>query len=348
MDSSFSEIAEQAVSHYPLKVDKIMLLSFKGPKAVWAIQTDVGEVILKKIPISEERLKFMVHAIDFLKGNGVLTPGVIKTNTGEGYVQIKDDYFIILEAVRGRSPEYEIEEELLNILKGMALFHKASKGIDVPPHTKATSHLGDWKEDFEKRLTQLRAWKEERSQDTEKNEFDLQFLTNIDVFLKQGETSLALLDQPPYQQWVEATKQVKLLNHQDYAAGNLAITASNELYVYDMDSLTIDLPVRDIRKILNKVMKKRTEWDLELTIKMLKAYQEVNSLTKEQYTVLMADILFPHLIYGQVSKYYQGREKGWTLHKHVSRLKDMMSTELSKEIVLQSFMNRLDEVIGNG
>jgi CotS family spore coat protein len=147
---------------------------------------------------------------------------------------------------------------------------------------------------------------------------------------------------------VEDTKKVKLLNHQDYAAGNLAITTNDELFVYDMDSLTIDLPVRDIRKILNKVMKKRTQWDLELMVKMLKAYQEVNPLTQDQYTVLMADIFFPHLFYGQVSKYYQNREKGWTQHKHVSRLKDMISTELSKETVLQALSSRFDEVIGNG
>ncbi|MBB6632635.1 CotS family spore coat protein [Cohnella thailandensis] len=348
MDASFSEVANKAVSHYPIKADKIMLLSFKGPKSVWAIQTDAGEAILKKIPISEERLKFMIHAIEYLKGNGVRTPGVFRTKTGESYVRSDGENFILLEAIRGRSPEYEIEEELLLVLKGMALFHKASRGIEVPPGTKATSHLGEWNEDFAKRINQLEQWQQERSRATHKTEFDVLFLKHADALLEQARSSLDLLDQPPYRQWVEAAKTEKWLNHQDYAAGNLAITATGELYVYDMDSLTFDLPVRDIRKILNKVMKKRDRWDLELMVKMLKAYQEVHPLTKDQYSVLMADLRFPHLFYGQVSKYYQNREPGWTPHKHVSRLNDMIAAETSKEAVLQSFESRIDEVIGLG
>lgn len=42
------------------------------------------------------------------------------------------------------------------------------------------------------------------------------------------------------------------------------------------EHLTVNLPVRDMRKILNKVMKKGTKWDLQLMMKMMKAYQEVN------------------------------------------------------------------------
>jgi CotS family spore coat protein len=137
----------------------------------------------------------------------------------------------------------------------------------------------------------------------------------------------------------------KTLCHQDFAAGNLAIVDDGRLYVYDMDSLTVDVPVRDLRKILNKVMKKETQWDLQKMNTMIQAYQSVNPLTKPQYAVLAADIQFPHLFYGQVSKYYTGREEKWTAAKHVSRLQDMIDTELSKEAVLRSFLDQLDEVM---
>lgn len=348
MDTRFTGVVKQIISYYPFKVENISLLSYKGEKAVWAIQTNLGEVIMKKIPMSEERLKFMIHAIDFLKANGVYTPGVFKTNTGDGYVSLNGEHFIVLEAVRGRSPEYEFDEDLLRILRGMALFHKASKGIEVPSGMKATSHLGEWRLDFKKRYEMLLEWKKQRSNAKELSEFDRQFLLHVDVFLEQCQKSLSLLDQSYYDKWVEQCKTNKLLNHQDYAAGNLTICDDGNLYVYDMDSLTIDLPVRDMRKILNKVMKKRTHWEEELMMKMMKAYQEVNPLSKEEYLVLAADILFPHLFFGQVSKYYQNREKNWTVHKHLSRLNDMISTELSKEAVLHLFLNNLNEVSKHG
>ena len=154
-----------------------------------------------------------------------------------------------------------------------------------------------------------------------------------------------MLEQSHFDRWAEQTRKVKTLCHQDYAAGNLAVGDDGRLYVYDMDSLSVDLPVRDIRKIWNKVMKSRKEWDVRLMTTMMKAYQEVHPLTKEQYGVLMADVQFPHLFYGQVSKYYENREPKWTFEKHVSRLEDMIATELSKDRALKLFLSRLDEVV---
>ncbi|MFK4997345.1 CotS family spore coat protein [Bacillus sp. N9] len=199
-----------------------------------------------------------------------------------------------------------------------------------------------------KRYERLIRWKEERSQVKDKSEYDLLFLTHVDTFIKQCEKSLSMLNNPYFDQWIEETKETKLLCHQDYAAGNLAIGDDGHLYVFDMDSLTVDLPVIDIRKILNKVMKKGTGWDLQLMLKMIKAYQEVNPLTKEQYMILAADIQFPHLIYGQIKKYYRNKEPNWTVQKYISKLSEMTATELGKDTVLQGFITRLDEVIQHG
>nr|WP_263327394.1 CotS family spore coat protein [Neobacillus sp. Marseille-Q6967] len=348
MDTIFAEVVKRVISHYPLKVNEIYLLSYKGKKAVWSIETDVGEVIMKKVPFDENHIKFMVHAIDYLRDNGIRTPGVFKTDSGEGYVKVDGEYFVVFEAVHGRQPEYKHEDELLMILRGMASFHKASKGIESPTEEFPSFLLTEWKLDWQRRYDRLLMWKEQRSQAADKNEFDQLFLTHVDTFLKHCETSISMLNNPHFDQWVEETKVTKTLCHQDFAAGNLAIGSDGHLYVYDMDSLTVDLPIRDMRKILNKVMKKSAAWDLEVMIKMMKAYQEVNPLTKEQYHILAAEIQYPHLFYGQVSKYYDNREAKWPFQKHVSRLNEMIATELSKATVLQGFLTRLDEVIQHG
>jgi spore coat-associated protein S len=132
------------------------------------------------------------------------------------------------------------------------------------------------------------------------------------------------------------------LCHQDFAAGNTAIGDDGRFYVFDMDSLTVDVPIRDLRKILNKVMKRDLAWDLDTMLTMMKAYHEVHPLTKDQYAALVAELTFPHLVYGQASKYYEGREPSWTEEKHLQRLHEMILTESSKERVLESFLAGLD------
>ena len=348
MDTTFSEVVKKVIAHYPVKVEQIYLLSFKGKKAVWSILTDVGEVIMKKVPFPEDEIRFMVQAIDYLKANGVHTPGVLRTSSGEGFVVSEGEYFVVFEAVHGRSPEYEFDNELDMIMKGMATFHKASKGITSPTGDFPSFLLTEWKTDMQKRKDRLTQWKNERSQATDLNKFDELFLANYDELIKQADTAMQMLEAPIFDEWVEETKKTHTLCHQDYAAGNLMIASDGNMYVYDMDSLTVDLPVRDIRKIFNKVMKKLKSWDIEKMIKMMKAYQEVNPLTKEQYHILVAEILYPHLFYGQVSKYYQNRDPKWTFHKHVTKLTDMIETEKSKAAVLLAFLSRLDEVVQDG
>ncbi|WP_171687070.1 CotS family spore coat protein [Paenibacillus planticolens] len=348
MDTTFSDILKKVVSQYPLKVKSISLLSDKGKKAVWSIQTDKGELIMKKVPFDETHIDFMLHAIRYLRGNGVNTPDVLKTGSGQGYVKLDGEYFVLFETVYGRSPEYENDSDLSLILKGMANFHRASRGIESPNGFYPSYLLTKWKSDLQTRMERLATWKEQRQQVKNKNEFDRLFLANVDTFLQQARAALTTLNQPCFVQWVKETEATKTLCHQDFAAGNLVVGRDGKLYVYDMDSLTVDLPVRDLRKILNKVMKKGGSWSLPTMLKMMKAYQQVNPLTKDQYLVLGADIQFPHLFYGQVSKYYENREDSWPVNKHIARLKDMISTELSKNNVLKSFLGRLDEVVKRG
>ncbi|MEX2103901.1 MAG: CotS family spore coat protein, partial [Bacilli bacterium] len=290
MDTIFAEVVNKVIAHYPLEAIKIYLLSYKGKKAVWSIQTNIGEVIMKKVPFNENHIVFMIHAIDYLKVNGVHTPGVIRAHSGDGFVEQDGEFFVLFEAVHGQSPDYDHEDELLSIVRGLASFHRASRGIVSPTGTFPSNLLLEWKEDYERRYERLLKWKEERSQAEEKSEYDQLFLLYVDEQLEQCRMAMGMLDQSCFDQWVEETMVVKTLCHQDYAAGNLAIGEDGHMYVFDMDSLTVDVPIRDIRKILNKVMKQRPEWDLQLMMAMMKAYQGVNPLSKEQYMVLAADI----------------------------------------------------------
>ena len=345
MDIIFADLVNRVISHYPVKVEKIYLLTNKGKKAVWSIVTDIGELIMKKVPFDENHIEFMIHAINYLKDNGIHTPGVIKNSSGTGYVKLDDEYYVVFEAVYGRTPEYEREDELLMVMRGMAAFHQASKGIESKKAKFPSFLLLKWKKNMRSMYENLLLYKEQRSSGTDKNEFDQLFLTHVDTFLKQCETAISMLDNPEYDKWVKETLKNKSLCHQDYAAANLAIGSDGNLYVFDMDSLTVDLPVRDIRKILNKVMKQQMAWDQQLMKKMMKAYQEIMPLTKKQYHILAADILFPHLFYGQVSKYYQQRDKNWSDEKRILRFKEIIATELTKETVLKGFLKQLEEVI---
>ena len=340
--------AHLALSAYPINSTMAKFRPLKkktAKKAVWEIRTNKGTYILKKVPLDKDRIQFMAHAIDYLRTNGVKTPQVIRTKTGEVFTNVHDEYYIVFEAVHGRSPDYKKKHDLKKIMEGIGHFHKGSSGFTSPIGYYPSFLLDERKSNYKKRYKRLLKLKKNRSESVSINEFDRLFLKNVDTFLNQCESSLSLFDSESYDTWAEIIHKNINLCHQDYAENNLLITPDSDLYVFDMDSLTVDLPIRDIRKILNKVMRKEAEWNLDIMLRMLKDYQRVNPLSKEQYEILGAELMFPHLFYDQATTYYYKRQNNWSEEKHVMKLKNVISTEMSKDKVLPAFLQRMNEVI---
>ena len=124
--------------------------------------------------------------------------------------------------------------------------------------------------------------------------------------------------------------------HQDFAAGNLILTSSG-LYVIDTDSITFDLPARDIRKLFNKIMKKSGKANSELAKKIINYYQSINPLIYDEWQVVKYDLMFPHLFLGAMSKYYNQREESWTTEKYMQRIKEMIDVEKTMAPIYDNF-----------
>lgn len=344
----YSENVPALLARYPFRTDNVRLLSHKGKKAVWLAETDAGGRIVKKVPFSERDIEFMIDAIDHLRMNGLHTPAVVRTADGAGWAELDGERFVVFEAIDGRPPEYSRREELRAIMRSMAAFHNASRGFVPRGGYYPSLLLPKWETVKLSRLEQLARWEEEARAKKHPNEFDQLFLEYAEAIKAQCTDSVTEMRRAGFERWMSAAMRDKTLCHQDFAAGNLALSDNGRLYVLDMDSLTVDVPGRDIRKILNKVMKRDMSWDVERMLLMLKAYQEVNPLTEAQLRALSGELMFPHLSYGQVSKYYEGRESSWTEEKHLERLRAMIATDLSKEEALRAFRFRIGEVVSHG
>ncbi|MFC0472251.1 hypothetical protein ACFFHM_17570 [Halalkalibacter kiskunsagensis] len=104
------------LENYPLKPNKTTLISDKGKKAVWSIIAGQDDFILKKMAVDEERLKFMIHAINHLRANGIHTPEIKQTANKEDYVRFNKDLFVLFEAIHGKKPTYKKNKELHQIV----------------------------------------------------------------------------------------------------------------------------------------------------------------------------------------------------------------------------------------
>lgn len=308
---------------------QIVTETVKKKKAVWFVQTPEGGWVLKQSPLSEGRLRFVLAAVDHLRARGVRLPEVIPTREGLPYVASPEGLFFMMERLEGRTPSYDVPEERGAILQGLARFHRASEGFFPDSYPEARVQLGEWPRLYLKRLDALQLpagtgtfWEATRP--------------HHELMVEAARTALERLQRSAYHSWTETVRRAGGLCHQDFAAGNLILEPSGDLAVLDLDSISVEIPARDLRKILLKVLKKPAVWDHKLAASMLDAYHQENPLTREQYQVLQADLIFPHLYHGLVDKYRRGRAPEWSEATFLTKLERVVAFERQKWEILSS------------
>ncbi|AOT71528.1 CotS family spore coat protein [Geosporobacter ferrireducens] len=335
--ANVNEEIKEALQQYDITVVSIKNESYKDKKGVWWIQTPAGYKILKKQSQSIDTLNFILDAVEHLKQKGIYIPDVIKTKEDKRIAIINNTCYVLSEAISGKTLTYSNDSNIKLIIQELAKFHKASEGFFPSSNTKMRSHLGEWIVKYREEMHKLEGYYKTESLTQQSTEFGKLILKEYKNFYRQMEMAVNELEKSNYYQWSKEAGDKGCLCHQDFAAGNLIYTESKKLFVLDIDSITMDIPIRDIRKILNKIMKKKGGWDQETLKYILACYHEMNPLTPYQWQVLKATLRYPHLFAGIMSKYYEGRDKSWTQSKYLKRLEEMLKIEKSLIPLLENF-----------
>lgn len=325
------------LSQYNIDIVDIKQQSDKGKKAVWWIKTTDGDKILKKHSCSAKTLEFILSAVEHLTNGKVNLSKIIKTKENNNYIKGVNCCYVLSNAIIGNTPNEDKPQELKMIVEELATFHYASKNFVFPDDCKPRLHLGLQKEEFKAQMIKLKSFYDFEISKPEHSEFGQIIITVFPYFYKRMQLAIIENEKSGYTNWSLEAKNTNCLCHQDFTASNLILTNSNEIFVLDIDSITIDLPTRDIRKFLNKIMKKQGQWDSLLTSQILQWYNALNPLEHWKWMVLKEALIFPHLFVGIMSKYYEKREINWSEARYVERLKGMIKTEKSIEPILQNF-----------
>ncbi|WP_179874478.1 CotS family spore coat protein [Bacillus sp. AFS002410] len=346
MDAFFSDIVKKVISNYPLEVNQRSLECIDNLKAECPFDTNFGEVLLKKVEIEKEYIDFMIYAIELLRDNGVYTPEILTTKLGDGFVKMNDEHYMVFEAVNGRLPNIENEDDLIMMISGIATFHKASREIEIT-NEQLPLVQSDWQKELQNKYLTLTKWKEERTKAKNPTEIDKLFLKNINTILVQCEKSITLIDKYYHAKEAEATASMKSLSCQNIENNNFSIGEDGNLYFLNMSKIKIELPIHDIRRILYMAMKNEKTWSLSLMKKIIKSYQEINPLTCMLFKLLKAELMFPHLFYETFLAYYENKETNRVEASSVSMIKKNVALELSKERVIYTFFTQSKEVLND-
>ncbi|AWC28955.1 MULTISPECIES: CotS family spore coat protein [Bacillus cereus group] len=296
-------LAETMIKHWDIDPTTIELIQGGQLALVWKIHTSNGAFCLKRIHRPEKKALFSIHAQDYLAKKGMHVPSIIPNKKNQLYTKHSPFLFVVYDWIEGRPFELTMKEDLEMIMKGLADFHLASIGYKPPPGVPIFTKLGRWPNHYIKRFQQMEIWKN-LSATLIDDPFSQMYLEEITPFITEAKHTYQRLLESEYGQWTEQLQSAPNLCHQDYGTGNSLLAPNNQIWVIDLDTVSYDLPIRDLRKMIIPLLDTTGVWNEDQFHIMINAYESVSPLTAEQKKIMFIDMLFPYELYDVIREKY--------------------------------------------
>ncbi|GGE29020.1 spore coat protein I [Marinithermofilum abyssi] len=297
------KIAKKVMAHYNMKVRSRKLITSKPDKggAIWKIKTNKGTRSLKLLHRAPARSKFSVWAQDYIVKQGAKVPALVRTKNKQLYVEMGGKVWIVTDWIQPLKQASKINlKGAKQLCYGLGEFHKSSKGYIPPEEAVKASRLMRWPKYYEKVRTKI-GWFRELAKAYKHLPASKRLLSMTDRFEKQASDALTQLEKSSYSKMVAKDEPHWGLVHQDYGWSNGQLGPGG-LWVIDLDGVSYDLPIRDLRKLITSTMEDMGRWDVKWARGMINAYHKANPIDRETYEILMIDLSLPNEFYKHVKE----------------------------------------------
>ena len=330
---------EQLIKNVLEKYSLVTTNIYKS-RSAYKVCTDKGTFCLKRMKHGiQKAANGNILVEELMKQNFMQVPKYIKTTRGDIYVKSKKMIFYVTEWIDGKECDFGDIEEAKNCIKLLSKFHIASSHMDMKG-LKIKNSLKNWPSIFNENIQDLSRYKRIIESKRLKNEFDIAYYQCIEDNIKRGITTLDLLKASEYSNISREALDKKTLCHDSFYYQNV-LKKDGEYFLVDLDSIIIDLHVKDLGKMIRRLMfKNEYRWDFSKAQQFIEAYNEDNKLSKAELEIMLALIVFPHKFWKLGRKRYD-KHKNWTEFKYMHKLDSLLKYNELQEIFLKDYLNYL-------
>ncbi|MBC8059138.1 MAG: CotS family spore coat protein [Clostridiaceae bacterium] len=312
-------------------------------RSAYKLETDKGSICLKRMKHGKNKAHNGNLLVKELNHNNFYnTSKYICTKEGLLFVNINKLVFYVTEWINGYECDLGSITEAENCSKLLAEFHIATnkintKGFDIK------NNLKNWPEIFNGNLNDLERFKSVIQRKKLKSEFDLKYLSHIESFYNTGRSLIGLLDASDYYKLSKAAMENKTICHDSFYYQNI-IKAEEKYYIIDLDSIIIDLQINDLGKFIRRLMyKTEYQWNFDKALLIINAYNSVYKLSKNEYEVMIALIMFPHKFWKLGKKRYE-KYKNWNEAKYLHKLDRLINYHEPQQKFLKEYVAYVDKL----
>lgn len=305
-------------------------------RSIYILFTDKGKKILKKIQDVDD-MEFITKSLDYIREGYSDILSFEKAGDGNYYVRWKDGIYCMMELIEGRECCCSNPLDVSLATRALAKYHEASLGLI--DHLKQEevkglkNNLGRFPDKFLKAKVELLSIKEIVEGYGFKNKFDELFLNTVNEQIKSMDEAIEKLNNSKYEKLCNDKSKV-VFCHNDLAHHNI-IMAEDKTYFIDFEYALIDIRVHDICNFLIKSIK-NYGYDFDKCKEIIKIYNSVWSIDREELDVLYGLMVFPNDYYNLVSNYYS-KKKNWTYESFLSKFQNKLEDENDRKDFLELF-----------
>lgn len=325
----------EVLKHYDLNIEQVDKV-----RSAFKVSADKGTFCLKRVGHGYEKAKKSFYIMKHLKERG--SENIVDyyfTKDGKAFIKRKDAAFYLTHWIEGRETSFSSADEILRCAELLSNFHNQAKGFETPKHVKIRSHTCKWKKTFTKCRNELDKFKECIDKLKLKGEFDYTYRSSIDYFQKEAELAIRILEHSGYNELCDYYINERYVCHDSYYYQNILIDKDDRLYIVDLESCQYDVPMSDLGKLIRRVLsKKRFRWDFDLCRKIIESYSKVRPMTKSEYEILLAMLVFPHKFWKLGKKRYD-KSKKWNEDKYRKKLRRLLRERTFKREFMYCFIS---------
>lgn len=323
---------EQILEQYEIEASNIS----KG-RDCFLCETENGTKALKEYRGSRERAQFLAQMLDCLTEHNIIVEQIVFTKEMEPFALDEDEQkYMLVTAFRGAECDTKNKEDMISAVKLLASVHNASESYEgeVPEFVKAQpDSLFLQCEKHNRELKQVRNYI--RSKKQKKNEFEETFLRRYDEFAQKAKNAADCLKQ------LKPDSTLVGFCHGDFNQHNV-IFSKTGMAVVNFGNFSYNLTIGDLANFIRKMMEKNN-WDAELGIGLIKAYNTVRTIKEQEYAYLYFSLAYPEKFW-KIANHYNKSHKAWLCARNMEKLAKVTAQECGREQFLQNlkFVCRLE------
>lgn len=329
------EMLDDILRHYDFKI-----ISVEKVRSAYKVHSDKGTFCLKRVSNGYRKAKKSFYIVQYLKERGFNNIAeYYHDKDGKAIIKHKDAAFYLTSWIEGREVSFKSIDEILMCSQLLAHFHNMAKGFEPPKHVKVKSHTKKWRKTFIKCKDEIEKFREKIDKLKLKAEFDFTYKNYVDVFKNEAELAIKILDQSRYSELCDYYINEGYICHDSYYYQNILLDSSGRLYIVDLESCQYDIPMSDLGKFLRRILsKKRYKWDFDLCRRIIESYCAVRPMSREEYGILLAMLVFPHKFWKLGKKRYV-KAKRWNEEKYKKKLKRLLRQMQYKREFIYCYVN---------